>query len=72
MYEAFPRSDYYGDSVALLSKFTDSLGNPSLLCFNCWRDKLSGMTSTFCCILQLRCIKFLLSLLYDCKESDTV
>ena len=30
MYEAFPRSDYYGDSVALLPKFIDSLGNPSL------------------------------------------
>ncbi|GFI05717.1 hypothetical protein IMSAGC006_00444 [Muribaculaceae bacterium] len=30
MYEAFPRSDYCGDSVTMLSADADSLGNPSL------------------------------------------
>ncbi|WP_159106354.1 hypothetical protein [Bacteroides faecichinchillae] len=80
MYKPLTCSDYYGDSVTM-SEFRElfpiafagsDLGNPSLLYLNCWHDKLSDMTSTFYRILRLRCNKFLLFLLYDCKKSIAV
>ena len=70
MYEAFPRSDYYGGSVTMsdfqrLNLIADlcrrsDLGNPHLLC----NDKASKdcriWFPSFICFLQLRCGQSLL------------
>ena len=66
MYEAFPRSDYYGSSVTVpdIQKLNfiafrhSGLGNPRLALWQHSFDRLSDTTFVLYCLLQSRCNLF--------------